>query len=143
MKNLRASCGFTLIEIMVVVLIVGILAAIAVPTYSQYVARGKRADMKTVVVQAEAWLERFFTENNRFTDEVGGTTNAEFARRFTQVPQAGAAYYTLTGTFTTNTFTLTASPTGSMAGDACGTYTKTNVLPLKSSTGTAADCVLR
>lgn len=63
----RSARGFTLMELMVVVAIVGILAAIAVPSYNEQVRKSRRADAKTQVMEIAQGLHRFFTVRNRFT----------------------------------------------------------------------------
>ena len=53
--------GFTLIELMITVAIVGILGAIAYPSYTEYVRRGHRAEARAGLLQAQMWLERAAT----------------------------------------------------------------------------------
>ena len=53
--------GFTLIELMIVVAIVGILSAIAYPSYAGYIRKGHRADARAGLLQAQQWLERAST----------------------------------------------------------------------------------
>lgn len=136
------NIGFTLIELMITVAVVGILAAIALPSYSSYIARSKRAEARTEVLKAEGWLERYYTENNRYSNTATATTTnpTAFAGIFGSIPKTGTAYYTISLAVTASGYTITATPTGSMTGDSCGNYTKTNVDYLKAS-GTGQNCL--
>ena len=62
----RAGAGFTLIELMIVVAVVAILAAIAVPSYQEQVRKSRRAQAKADIVEYVQMAERFFTVNNTF-----------------------------------------------------------------------------
>jgi len=103
---LKANKGFTLIELMIVVAIVGILAAIAYPSYQEFVARSKRADAQGALLSLASAMERAFTENNSYCD-VGTTVvgNCGGADGDTGTPSifsatvpvdGGTAYYELT-----------------------------------------------
>ena len=60
--------GFTLVELMIVVAIVGILAAIAYPSYIESVRKGKRTEGRAALTSLLQQQERFFTQNNRYVD---------------------------------------------------------------------------
>ena len=68
MRNQRQR-GFTLTELMVTVVIVGILASIAVPAYRAYVDRAKRSEGKAFLSEIQSRQERYFFDNNSYTDD--------------------------------------------------------------------------
>ncbi|MDZ4191665.1 MAG: type IV pilin protein [Pseudomonas sp.] len=65
-KQFNQQQGFTLIEVMIVVLIIGILAAIAYPNYSEYVNRGNRSEGQAFLNDVSARQERYFSQNNAY-----------------------------------------------------------------------------
>lgn len=120
--------GFTLIELMVVVTIIGLLLVLAVPAYSGYIERSHRADARTTLLQAAQFMQRFYAANDNFketrsTPPVGVATEMPAALK--QSPSNGAAVYQLTVTAATeDAFTLTMAPVagGRMAADKCGSF---------------------
>lgn len=118
--------GFTLIETMIVVAIVGILASIAYPSYQEHVRRGNRVEARGILLEMAQLLERNYTEANRYDQTSSG---GDFMLPVTQSPRTGTAKYTIQfsgSSPTQNTYTLEAEPTGAMAGDTCGTLSLTN-----------------
>lgn len=113
--------GFTLIELMIVVAIVGILSAIAYPSYAEYVRRGHRADARAGLLQAQQWLERASTATGVYPTSLPTTLtwSGDAAKRYTIGFQAGntSAAYTLVATRKTP---------GPQATDRCGDFTVTN-----------------
>ncbi|MDM0054910.1 type IV pilin protein [Variovorax fucosicus] len=136
-NQFRQQAGFSLIELMITVAIVAILAAIAYPSYQESIAKGKRAQAKTVLSQAQQWLERNYSENYRYDQTaaavaINNTAGGLFASQFgvAPVPSEGAAAYTITidtsASSAGNKYTLTATRTGAMTNDRCGDFTVTN-----------------
>lgn len=109
----RSNRGFTLIEIMIVIAIIGIVITIGYPSLTEYVKKGRRAEVAGLLSEQAQMLERFYSKSNVYTGAVGLS--------------AGNDYYTITPTLTDQTFLLTAArKAGSMATDKCGDFTITN-----------------
>lgn len=70
MTKLRSQAGFTLIELMITVVVVAILAAIAFPSYTKYVARGNRSEGQAMLNDAAARMERYSAQNNGYTTDI-------------------------------------------------------------------------
>ena len=145
------AAGFTLIELVVVVAIIGILAAIAYPSYQDSVRKSKRADAKAALLELAQWMERNYTVTNRYTLAVGDTTDQDTAQMtaklpFNQSPRDSTKAYDLSVTaLATNSFTLSAAPAGAQANDPCKTLTLTHtgakgVTGTPAPTLTAAEC---
>lgn len=124
----RGERGFTLIEMMLVVVVIGILAAIAYPAYTEQIARGRRAQAQSTLLMAQQWMERFYTENFNYKTNSGGTQVKDLlgARFSTSPPPGGGTpLYDITVEVTADTYTLTAKrKTGTaMTKDKCGNFT--------------------
>lgn len=145
----NASKGFTLIELMITLVIIGILSSIALPSYQEYIARGRRADAQTQLLAAQLWLERYYSVNFRYDQDSGGTAVNLSNQPFSESPAKGSGSgksYGITVSAARNSYTLTATRSGNMANDKCGNFTLSNtgVKALASkptgSTATLADC---
>lgn len=120
--------GFTLIEMMIVVAVIGILAAIAIPNYNEYIRRSHRAEAKNFLQAIAQRLEQNYTLSGSYDTTQAGVAivPAAFigATGMSQVPLGGAVRYNISfvaGQPTAATFVLQAVPVGGQAGDRCGT----------------------
>lgn len=131
----QRNSGFTLIEVLIVVAILGILTAIAYPSYVEHIRRGKRVEAQGKLQRAAQWMQRFYSTNDQYD---GAALPANLARS----PDNGNIDYNIVLATVANppSYTLTATPTGSMAQDRCGVLTL-NWQGVKTSAGGAvADC---
>lgn len=134
----RYNRGVTLMELLTVVMVIGILAAIAVPSYRGYVLRANRADAKASLLSAASALERCFTQFNAYN--AGGCTVV--------LPVASNdGKYQISATYPMSSqFVLTAAPQGTQAQDtACASFTLTEVgvKAISGGSHTAAECWAR
>ncbi|ELQ11404.1 MULTISPECIES: type IV pilin protein [Xanthomonas translucens group] len=129
--------GFTLIEIMIVVLIVGILAAIAFASYQAYVVKARRSAAAVCVQQGAQLMERQYTLKMSYLNEDGNPPKAP-------VCDAGVdRFYTMsfTGQPTASTFKLTATPTDLQKDTKCGALSLDQTGARTTSTGAnEAEC---
>ena len=135
---MKSTNGFSLIELMIVVMIVGVLMAIALPSYKDYVLRSHRADAQSSLIDIAARQERFVAQRNTYTTEVIAVTGLNMGLDTT--PEG---YYTLSvlpgacGDIAL-CYAITAIATGSQAADTeCATITYDH-LGTKGPAGT--DC---
>ena len=133
---LRRESGFTLIELMIVVSIIGVLAAIAIPAYTAYVTRGNRSAARACASEMTQFMERYYTTNLTYVGAapvLGCQTEGGLDTRYT-LTLAGLAQ---------NTYSVVATPIGAQLSH----DTKCGVLSVDqagtrtvSGTGTSAEC---
>ena len=117
-KPVQKSRGFSLIELMIVVVIVAILGSIAYPSYLNQVTQSRRADAQAVLMEAAQFMERFYTENNRYDRDTAGTAVALPAQLQESPRDSGTKSYDITvQASSASTYTLRATPKNGQAGD--------------------------
>jgi type IV pilus assembly protein PilE len=116
---MKRSAGFTLIELMVAVAVVGILAAIAVPMFGEQMNKGRRSEAMSVLTDLQLKQERWRSNHATYAtfDELNGSAAASTAFN------AAQDNYTFSVSGNTGTdVVLTATPKGGQVGDRCGNF---------------------
>ncbi len=118
-----AQRGFTLMELIITMVIIGILTAVAIPNYTAYIIRSNRGEARNQLLEIATWMERWRTERGRYDDPASANNpppTPPFPTTYAQSPSTGTAKYTIAVAATNVTYTITATPTGVMTGDVCG-----------------------
>ncbi len=138
--NVSQEQGFTLIEILIVIAIMGVLASIALPAYQNSVLRSGRTEGKSTLMQVASDQERFYSSNNSYSINAQPLANPVVATRTSDnglyVITVAAAPCNAIATC----FTATATPQGGQTDDSCTTITLTNTGARGATGDIAANC---
>ena len=115
------SSGFSLLELIIVVAIVGIVSAVAIPSYLDHIRKTRRGDAHAAMLALSNALERYYIDARSFED---APSPGDLYSSKSPV-DGSETYYILTITSTRRTFTVKAEPKNNQADDKCGTLTLT------------------
>lgn len=136
----QVSQGFTLIELMIVAAIIAIIAAIALPAFTEQVARGRRADAQGVLLESGQWLERYYSTNNNYDAATAfAGSGLLYSPKGSTASNANYAI-TLTVSASFQTYSLTATRANAQANDSCGDYRLNSVGQRTLVNTTRTDC---
>jgi type IV pilus assembly protein PilE len=132
--------GFTLVELLIVMLVIAILASIAIPSYRQHAMKVKRADAQTLINSVAQRLERCYTRYSTYANQAASVPECNFPA--SQLTQDGTYAVTIARTADPNSgtanqgFVVTATPQGAQANDTrCGVFSITDA-GVQNATGT-------
>lgn len=137
-KGFGLQKGFTLVEIMIVVAIIGILASIAIPSYQDYVTKAQLVDATNAMSSMRARLEQHFQDNRTY--QTVGTGATAFN---TPCASETAGRFNITCTSSATAFTVTATGTGNVAGfvyTLTQDGTQTSAITKAGWTGSSSSC---
>ena len=109
MKRLRVS-GLSLIELMVVLAVIGVLSALAYPSYQQHLARRDRLEAIQLLYEAQQFMERYYAQNNRYSSDSEGLMPPALPARLQSTSVQSATRYSLSVQVSLNTYSLMATP---------------------------------
>jgi type IV pilus assembly protein PilE len=133
----RPAAGFTLVELMIVIVIVAILAAIAIPAYQHEIQESRRTEARTAILDLAAREQRFFATNNTFTNNFANLGYAAVGSNPASVT-VGSGYYQVainvpatapdpnSGNLAPPSFSITATPAAGspqLSDTACASFT--------------------
>ena len=137
---LKSKLGFSLIELLLAIVIVGIIVAIAVPSYQDSVRKTRRADAIAMVMEAANRQERHFTEYGRYAQSIVAAQADVDSQNILLQTTSENGFYTLTLSAASATaFTLTANPQNDQTSDSCGAFI-IDQAGLKTNGGSGTNC---
>lgn len=137
-KRTNQARGFSLIELLIVITVVGLLLAVALPSYTRYVLRSHRSSAVTGVLDLASRQARYYTTNNTYTTSM---TALGYPADPMPLTDSSNRYYDLSVQSASATaFTIKAAPYGAQTKDTCGTYTVTDLGVKSVSFGSLGDC---
>lgn len=135
---MKKNCGFTLIEVLIAVAILGIIAAIAIPSYSQYAMKARRAEAVTSLTEIAGEQYRYFSENNSYATKL-----TDLGYSTDNLTTENGNYTVAVSASSTSTYTVTATAKSAQAGDTSCATLSINSVGVKTVTPSATaveDC---